>query len=278
MDEFSDVSYIPGTSNPLQSFDLYVPMPAQERSPMIAFVHGGAWRGGDKAAHQDLARRLAAASNCPVLVPNYRLTPPVETQENQFRHPGHAEDILRFLEFLASGEIPQIKFNPRGRGLYLLGHSAGAHILSSIFLDSSAVTPTLTPSPAVLQATRGIAMTEGIYDLDVLLARFPSYREWFIAAAFGDRESYADASTTRFGVRREADLRWLVIHSKGDTLVDQPQSDAIYAHLRALYGGGAAADARVARNVDQFDVEHDDVHETALYVDVIRAFVAEGSK
>jgi len=249
---------------------------------MIVFVHGGAWGSMDKSDYQVLARQLAVASSYPVLVPNYRLT----TKANDFRHPGHAEDILHFLDFVASGSwpgIPQLKFNPAGRGMYLLGHSAGAHILSSIFLDSSAVTPSLTPPPMVLQAARGIAMSEGIYDLDLFLARFPAVREWFLAAAFGERESYADASTTRLPLRKAGDvdnanLRWLIIHSKGDTLVDQPQSDAMYAHLRALYGEGAAADARVARNVDQLDVEHDDVLSAPLFVEIIRAFVTEGSE
>lgn len=164
--------------------------------------------------------------------------------------------------------------------MYLLGHSAGAHILSSIFLDSSAAFPSLTPPPAVLKAARGIVMTEGIYDIDLLLAKFPDYRQWFIAAVFGDRASYADASTTGLALREGSpeNLRWLVIHSKGDTLVDQPQSDAIVAHLRTLYGGGAATDARVTRNVDQFDVEHNDVLSAPLYIDVIRAFVADGKE
>ncbi|KAJ7273618.1 Alpha/Beta hydrolase protein [Mycena haematopus] len=280
-----DVSYIPGTSDSSRSFDIYVPRLAQEDSPMLVFVRGGAWRADDKSAHQDLARRLAAASSCPVLVPNYRLTPQVITEDNDFRHPGHAEDILHFLEFLTSSdwqEIPQIKFNPIGRGTYLLGHSAGAHILSAIFLDSSAVTPSLTPSPMVLRATKGIVMSEGIYDIDLLLTSFPAYRGWFIAAAFGDQESYSEASTNQLPLRQaaatEADLRWLIIHSTGDTLVDQPQSDAMYAHLRALYGDGADADAHVARNVDQFDMEHDDVVKAPLYIDVVRAFIAKGSK
>ncbi|KAF8212336.1 Alpha/Beta hydrolase protein [Mycena galopus ATCC 62051] len=280
MEEVLDVSYIPGTNDPLRSFDLYVPAHAHG-GPMIVFVHGGAWHSGDKSDFKDIARGLASASSHPVLVPNYRLT----TKDNRFRHPGHAEDILHFLNFLTSGSwhgLPQVKFNPVGRAMYLLGHSAGAHILSSIFLDSSAITPSLTPPPAVLKTTKGVVMSEGIYDLDLLLARFPTYREWFIAGAFGERESYSDASTTQLplhtAVTAETNLRWLIIHSTGDTLVDQAQSDAIYGHLRALYGDGAAADAHVTRNVDRFDVEHDDVLGSPLYIDVLRAFVAQDTE
>lgn len=271
MDQNLDIPYILGTNNYFLRFDLYVPSQSTQDSPIIVFVHGGAWRSEDKSEHQSLAHQLAIASHYPVLIPNYRLTPSVPTKDNQFRHPGHAEDILHFLVFLTTWEgIPHI-FDPAGRSMYLLGHSAGAHILTSIFLDSSVVSPTLTPPPAVLQAVKGVALSEGIYDIDILLTRFPKYREWFIAAVFGDRQSYAEASTTQLALRKNSNLRWLVIHSTGDTLVDQPQSDAMYAHLRTLYG--AEADAHVACNVDQLDMEHNDVLRAPLYIDIIRAFV-----
>jgi acetyl esterase/lipase len=200
-------------------------------------------------------------------VPNYRLT----NKHNQLRHPTHAGDILAFLTFITTWEGIPDAFDPAGRRMCLAGHSAGAHILTSIFLDSSAATPSLTPTPAVLQAVRGIAVSEGIYDIDLFIARFPETRAWFIAPAFGDLSSYADFSTTRYALRKDSDLRWLVIHSPGDTLVDMPQSDAMYANLRALYG--AAADEHVARNVDQLDVDHDDVLRSPVYVDIVRAFV-----
>jgi len=227
--------------------------------------------GDDKSAHSALAASLVKACNCPVLVPNYRLTPHVLTEDNQFRHPKHAEDVLKFLVFLTTWEgIPNL-FDPTGRPMFLMGHSAGAHMLAAIFLDSSAFTPSLTPPPAVLQLVKGIALSEGIFDIDLLLARFPPYREWFIAPAFGDLQSYAGAATTRLPLRDGASLKWLIVHSRADTLVDVPQSDAMYAHLRALYG--AAADTHVASNFDEIEAEHDDVLGTQPFIDGIRSFV-----
>ncbi|KAJ7109282.1 Alpha/Beta hydrolase protein [Mycena epipterygia] len=261
-----DIVYSP--ASPLLRFDLHLPQHSTPDSPILVFVHGGAWHGEDKSDHRALASDLATATHCPVLVPNYRLT----TAQNQFRHPGHAEDILSFLVFITTWEGIPHRFDPVGRPMYLLGHSAGAHILATIFLDSSAVTPTLTPPPAVLQAVRGVVLSEGIYDIDLLLTRFPAYRRWFIASAFGDHASYADVSTTRLPLREGSNLRWLVVHSTGDTLVDIPQSDAMYTHLRTLYG--AEADARVARDVDRLDMEHSDVLQSPLFIDIVRAFAA----
>ncbi|KAJ7470671.1 Alpha/Beta hydrolase protein [Mycena latifolia] len=267
MHEILDIAYGAG---PLQRFDVHAPEHCPQDRPILVFVHGGAWRAEDKSDYRALASSLAAAAHCPVLVPNYRLTPNRPTEHNQLRHPAHAEDILACLVFLTAWEgVPNV-FDPAGRSMCVIGHSAGAHILASIFLDSSAASPTLTPPPPVLQAVRGIAVSEGIYDLDLLIARFPDYREMFIAAAFGDRPSYADVSTTHMPLHENSTLSWLVIHSKGDTLVDMSQSDAMYAHLRALYG--PAADTHVARNVDQIDVDHDDVLFSPLFIDMIHAF------
>ena len=75
-------------------------------------------------------------------------------------------------------------------------------------------------------------MSEGIYDLDLLLRSFPSYKAWFVADAFGDLESYDAFNTLKGTIRPGAEhIRWLIIHSSGDTLVDQTQSDSIYVHL-----------------------------------------------
>ncbi|KAJ7172543.1 Alpha/Beta hydrolase protein [Mycena filopes] len=269
MQQVVDLPYTADLGDPLLRFDVYVPPSARDGS-MIIFVHGGAWGGGDKSKHKDLALQLATASHFPVLVPNYRLT----TKANKFYHPGHAENILEFLEFLTSwkGVI-----DATSRGMYLIGHSAGAHILSSIFLDSSAVSPSLTPSLPVLRAAKGLALPEGIYDIDLLLARFPAYRDWFLAAAFGDHPSYADASMTTLPLRSDEasqNRRWLIIHSTGDTLVDLPQSNSMYEHLCAMYG--EAASVQVARTFDQLDMEHDDVLDAPLFIEIIRAFVEQG--
>lgn len=75
-------------------------------------------------------------------------------------------------------------------------------------------------------------MSEGIYDLDLLLRSFPGYREWFVADAFEDLENYDAFNVLKGSIRPGAEhIKWLIIHSSGDTLVDQTQSDSIYVHL-----------------------------------------------
>ncbi|KAJ7219184.1 Alpha/Beta hydrolase protein [Mycena pura] len=273
MHQVFDIPYIPDELDPLRSFDVHVPPDCPPHSPVLVFVHGGAWQADDKAAHRPLAERLALLSHCPVLVPNYRLTTP----DTNFQHPRHAEDVLAFLAFLTTWEgLPAVRLHAT-RPLFLLGHSAGAHILAAILLDSDAATPSLAPPPSVRAAVRGAVLSEGIYDLDALLERFPAYRAWFVAPAFGARASYADVSVVRLPLRQGdsgSDMRWLIVHSTGDTLVDGPQSAAMAAHLRALYGPDA--ETRVQCSLDELHVEHDDAITTPLFLEMVCAFVQSG--
>lgn len=143
-------------------------------------------------------------------------------------------------------------------------------MLTSIFLDSSSITPSLTPSVTLLRAVKGIVMSEGIYDLELLLSDFPNYQEWFIGPAFGRHAVYASFSTTNL-LLRDSDIRWLVVHSKGDTLVNLAQSEAILSHLVKLHG--ADAESRIRRSIDLLNSEHDDILGDDDYVKLVVDFI-----
>lgn len=115
-------------------------------------------------------------------------------------------------------------------------------------------------------------MSEGIYDVDLLLASFPQYREAFVAAAFGQRESYSPFGTTQFPLINPI-VRWLIIHSKGDTLLDVLQSKAMYQHLVDL--NGENSDERVHSNLEELDDEHNAILRTDEYVRIVKDFICK---
>jgi hypothetical protein len=142
-------------------------------------------------------------------------------------------------------------------------------MLSSIFLDSSAITPSLSPSPELLHSVKAIIMSEGIYDLDILITSFPKYREGFIQRAFGIAESYSQFSVLTYSTRPSSAISWLLLHSKRDTFVDQIQTDAMYDHLFQL------CPQNVIRNVDDLTEEHNDIlRDDHRYVELISQFIA----
>lgn len=290
-----------GPIDPLRTLDLYYLDDSDAgakiaRSPsesiLVVFVHGGAWRAGDKSRHTSLAQRWAlsqpASPKVVVAVPNYRLSPKI-------KHPVHTRDIHDAVRFLLDSQSGSPGSERIGRGspiplfqysaVWIVGHSAGAHIAASLVLGSAGTTPSLhpitpstpsvpdsasstTPSESsILQRITGIIGIEGIYDIDTLLDSFPSdfYRE-FVEQAFGARSSsireprpYDDVNATLYILpqsrSRDADhLRWVIVHSKDDELVDSPQAERMVAHLRELYDGLAAADVGTDAGSEDEDV------------------------
>lgn len=156
-----------------------------------------------------------------------------------------------------------------------MGHSCSAHMLASIILDSSE--PTLVPSPELLWAIKGVIFSEGIYNIDALLQSFPTYRDWFIVNAFGDLPNYNQSSVTSTPLREGAShIHWLIIHSRGDTLVDVSQSRGMYEHVQSLHEN-AGGSGRVLRSWDDLKDEHNAVLQSGKFHQIVGDFVLNSS-
>ncbi len=150
--------------------------------------------------------------------------------------------------------------------LVLIGHSCSAHMISSIVLNSDE--PLLESPPHLLSAVKGVITSEGIFDIDDLLRSFPNYRDWFIEPTFGPFESYNKFSVVGLPLRQHSlSLRWLLLHSKGDTLVDVGQTMAMYKYLTKLDS------IHVELDMDSLVDEHNDILRTDGYVEIIKKFV-----
>jgi hypothetical protein len=222
----------------------------------------------DKKDHAALARSLAAFTSSPVVVPNYRLTAP----DNQLQHPAHAQDVLELLTFLLSWSGPHGGRCYDPNRVFLIGHSCGAHMLACILLDSS--DPALVPPVELLRAVRGVVFSEGIYDIDALLRSFPTYRDWFIRDTFGDLSTYDRYSTTKMPLREgSTHIIWIIVHSRGDALVDALQSQEMYHHLQSLHQGGLRETGQVLKNWDDLKGGHSAVLRSGKYIQIVRDFI-----
>lgn len=197
-----------------------------------------------------------------VAIVNYRLSPRSPEDGPALYHPAHAQDVLSALHKLNESEPPSTFFDPNR--MIVVGHSCGAHMIASIFLRSRS--PLLAPSAALLSGVRGIVMSEGIYDIDLLLRTNPDYVD-FIRGAFGPATSYEDVSVSRFQARVGAEhVRWLVVHSVGDTLIGQDQTDAMCKGLRR-------AKQEVEMDTTSVTEEHDEILRTPGFYGLVRRMV-----
>ncbi|CAL1704881.1 unnamed protein product [Somion occarium] len=258
---------------------IYTSRPAQLDHPYRWFVSFMEEHGGHKSEHAILAQRLAAHTSFPVVIPNYRLTKP----ETPIKHPTHTEDLLQFLNFILEWEGPQNHPHPYDSSkLYIIGHSCSAHMLTSIYFTPAlphAALPSLVPSKKLLESTQAIALSEGIYDIDLLINSFPQYKSWFIANAFDDLTSYAPFNTTAYNLHEGSEhIHWLILHSRDDTLVDAKQSVKFKDHIESILGKEKVLwdmslkgehdqmlrEAEYPRVVGQFILDHRNKYHAAL--------------
>jgi len=253
---------------------------------LIVFVHGGAWRSGDKAGYAYLAQQLASClPGYAVAAVNYRLSPRISPEPAtgyELHHPAHAADVLTALEYFVSTHPDDIANRPWKNvpsSVFLIGHSCGAHILTSIFLrdpnnseDNATASP--RPSSALLSIVSGIVVVAGIYDIDLLLKTFPSYND-FIEGAFGTHPSYAAVSTNRFDIL-EPTIRWMVVHSPGDELVDVAQSEAMAQTLSKVYAQRGKPE-NVENDYMTVTQGHDELLNSDEFINLVVDFVRRAS-
>lgn len=118
-------------------------------------------------------------------------------------------------------------------------------------------------------------LSEGIYDLDLLVASFPSYIDDFIATAFGSTGPYSALSVLRPLREGASHIKWLIIHSKGDKLVDMQQSERMHEHLQRVYtDAGLSATQFVKANLDELVEDHDDIF-VDTYIRMVSSYILD---
>lgn len=186
-------------------FDFY-PAKTKSPAPVVIYVHGGAWGSGSKEQYRFVGENLSKNNICGVIA-GYTLTP-------QAKHPQPVNELNQVLTEVQKIKNKNCDFN----SIYLVGHSAGAHMIAFWNTQYSA------------KSVLGLVGIEGIYDLQSLSKKWPSYKEWFLAAEFGSDESkWAAASPALLTQKNKS--RWLLVHSLKDELVDVGQTENFKSKL-----------------------------------------------
>ena len=133
-----DIAYesIPGVAASLTSLDVYTAKtPPAKPGPVVVWVHGGGWAIGDKANRmQAKATLLTSAGYCLVSV-NYRLSPrPASGDPKRIMYPFHERDVAAAIAWIHA-HIAEYGGDPNR--MAIMGHSAGAHLVSIVSTDES---------------------------------------------------------------------------------------------------------------------------------------------
>ncbi len=134
---------------PRQRLDLYQPVSRTDAAPLVVFFYGGGWRNGSKNDYEFVASALTDAGIA-VAIPDYRLFPEVS-------FPAFVEDGAAALGWLVKNAS---EFDFDEKQVFVMGHSAGAHIAACIAFD-----PAYLDANALEPATiRGFIGLSGPYD------------------------------------------------------------------------------------------------------------------
>ncbi len=149
-----DIAYYSGKdADPIKhKLDLYLPE-GKTNFPVLIFIHGGGWSGGDKRitfdVYGDLGRRFAKKGVGVVCI-NYRLAP-------QFKFPTQIQDVARAFAWVYNNIE---KYGGDKNRIFVCGHSAGGHLTALLATDER----WLAEVGLSLKNIRGAIPISGVYN------------------------------------------------------------------------------------------------------------------
>ena len=237
-------------------FDYYEPKAdARTQRPAILAVHGGAWRSGDKAWGEGIAKEFVP-SGYVVFSVNYRLS------SRGHVWPAQIEDVQSALRYVRT-HAAQFRIDP-GR-IAALGFSAGGHLATMV---------ALRPDPRGTDGRVDVAVNlDGEHDLTMPPDQVMSDFENIVSGVLGHAAPWShaeltDLSTVTFA---RAGASVLTIHGVNDDNVYFPQAERITAALTA-----AGADTRLVRVDGDAGHCHENCWKTAHARRAIHEFLDAG--
>jgi acetyl esterase/lipase len=142
---------LPYGQGPRHTLDVYAPEAVPASAPVVVFFYGGGWETGAKEMYRFVGYSLAA-QGLVVVIPDYRLHPAAE-------FPAFMKDAA---EAVAWTRTNVARFGGDPEKLFLMGHSAGAHIATLLSMDPEYL---ISASPTVDQhSICGVIGLAGLYD------------------------------------------------------------------------------------------------------------------
>ena len=141
----------PVTGGTAHQLDIYHPR-GLSNTIVLFFVHGGAFRQGDKNEHMELGVTYSGYYNYTTVLVNYELS----SAPYYAVHPAHIKDVAKAFAWTYNNIS---KYGGDPEKIYIFGQSAGAHLVALLATDNSYL-----PAECISKIKGVIAMS-GTYDL-----------------------------------------------------------------------------------------------------------------
>ncbi len=219
-----NVAYAPAATGRGQSLDLYGPVTSPDRKrPVALFVHGGGWRHGDKAMVGEKPGAFVSRGYL-FATANYRLEHAVSPREQ-------AGDVALAVKWLHA-HVAEHGGDPTQ--IFLVGHSAGAHLVALVGTDERL----LAANGLDLTAVRGVVLLDGAgYDVprQIASASLPGLKQLYRDAFGDDADAQRDASPVEHVRAGRKHPPFLLVHV-GRRQDSREQSELLATKLREAGG------------------------------------------
>ncbi len=223
IEEIKDVEYKLVGGKSLQ-IDFYRPKNIKEDLPLLVFVHGGGWKGGNRSDYLVYLVDFAKKGYMTATV-SYRL-------KRDSIYPACVEDVSGAVEWLFNNS-EKYGYNPDK--IALIGGSAGAHLslLAAYGWRDSREQNTTGINDSVKHRIKAVVDIYGPVDLTTDYAQSQGLVTGFIGHPYKEKpELYLEASPIQY--LNENCPPTLIFHGTSDNLVPYSQSDTLKAQLDRL--------------------------------------------
>ncbi len=262
-----DIAYAE-TDNPRQRLDLYRPTKpnSDQPLPVVVWIHGGAWRAGDKASGFGHLRRFVASGDYVGVSVGYRLT-------DEAAWPAQIHDCKAAIRWIR-GNAKKFHLDPSRIGVW--GSSAGGHLVAMLGTSGDVKSVEGGLGKYCDQSSR-VACVVDYFGPSELLAMgdYPSKMEQnaaespeskLVGGALQETKEVAKNASPVTFVSKD-DPPFLIVHGDKDMTVPHNQSVRLDALLRKVgadvtfitiagAGHGGFASGELDRRVAQFFAKH----------------------
>ena len=219
-----DVPYAAGSSDPKQQLDLYLPVGAARGFPIVVFVHGGYWSALDRrwlepllGTHGNVGVAFARHGVAAAIV-GYRQYPNIQSGDDSL------DDIATAVRFVHAS-CPSWGCGP----LFVVGHSAGGHLVSLLGMDSQIFRRNGVDPAAIA----GFVSMDGIFDLKASLSSFTPKQAATMRKLFGPSDATLAVHSSTSYVRADQP-RLLFLDSTNDEKVCRDAFRDMRARMAAV--------------------------------------------
>jgi len=225
-----DVPYAEGSSEPLQTLDLYAPKTPGSH-PVAVYIHGGGFAIGDKVSGAGIKPLAFTRQGYVFVSVNYRLSPAVQ-------YPVHAQDVAKAIAWVHRNAS---RYGGDPKRLFVMGHSAGAQLAALVSTDDRF----LAAESLSLGDLRGAVLLDGgTYDISAAIRDNPR-KDGNLTPVFGRDPAVWKQASPFFHVAKGKGIPPFLVIYVATRLDSHAQSEAL---VKALVDAGGSAVLRAAAN------------------------------